>query len=71
METFLRYILPVLACGVGVVGGYLIRVMFLRFRKEEAEQGAAAILAQAQREGENIRKESELKAREELFKRRE
>jgi ribonuclease Y len=45
--------------------------MLLRFRRAEAEQGAAAILAQAQREAENIRKETELKAREELFRRRE
>src|SRR5438876_1772562 len=71
MDVFLRYVLPVIMAGVGLGAGFALRTMLLRFRRAEAEQGAATILAQANREAENIRKEAELKAREDLFKRRE
>lgn len=71
MEVFLRYVLPILLAGVGLAAGYALRATLLRFRRAEAEEGAQAILAQAEREAENTRKEAELKAREELFKRRE
>ncbi len=71
MEAFLKFGLPVILAGVGLVAGYVLHLLLSRFRQAEAHRSAEAILAQAQREAESTRKEAELKAREEFFKRRE
>jgi ribonuclease Y len=61
--------LPALVVGLAV--GYAVCQLLGRLSRSAAQNTAAAILGQAEREAENIRKEAELKAREELYRRRE
>ena len=62
-----QILVALIALVVGVVAGYF----FDRVRRGSAYQGSKEIIAQANRDAENIRKSQELEAKEELLKRRE
>jgi ribonucrease Y len=72
METVLPYLLGALAAlVVAVPAGYLIARVLDRSRHSSAQVDAARITDQAKIQAENILKEHELRAKDELFKKRE
>ena len=64
-------VLVVLAALVGIVAGFVGARVQDRFRLTKSQTDAKEIIARAEKEAENLRKEAELKSKDEFFKKRE
>jgi ribonuclease Y len=71
METPLCVVLVCLAALVGLMAGYGVARWQDRLRLASARTTGDEIIAQAKAQAENLRKEAELKAKDELFQKRE
>ena len=65
---FVIFLVLVVASGIGVVGGYLLRKGVSRRNLESTENLSARIISEAKKEAENIKKEAILKAKDYLLK---
>src|SRR6266852_3385797 len=64
-------VLVVLAALVGIVAGFIGARVQDRFRLTKSQTDAKDIVARAEKEANNLRKEAELKTKDEFFKKRE